>query len=1739
MKKRIFSIFTALALLFSTLPVNALAVGNSGAGGLCEHPPSHTAECGYAEGAEGTPCNHEHSEDCYALVEKCIHEHTDECYPEESVSGNTATPGNAEAQEPTECAHECSEDTGCIKEKLDCQHEHDDECGYAPATEGTPCTFVCDICGAESTEPEGTTEPEDAKCICESLCTGENVNADCPVCGVEDADLTLCKGAEPETATLSNAMQLSAGDVQKLIDELPTADELAAMSSKEQQAVYDKLQAAYNAYEALTDEQKAEVTGAEIFESLFAVFNSLISPLADEKTHNINDDGPIEIDDSCAPDCVHIITGNGQRTTNTIKVTGGTHNITIENVNISGHPAFSIESDAEVNLTLVGTNTLTSGDCCAGLQVPKGATLTIEKASSGSLTAAGGYYGAGIGGSTGKAGGHIIINGGNIIAKSGPEGGAGIGGGRSSKGGTIEINGGTVTAIGNNSFFVTADIGDGHNSSEGEQAESIFSTNGGSAVIFAKGSSIITDLSGKDDGRWNGVIFQGKDGKVYASGPDKTITIDTSFEIPAGYKLEIPEGVTLVVPDGIILTNNGEIKIENGGALVGDGTIDNKRKIINDGAISGSGTLKDNGGTIEGSGTITITNNEYVKESVVEIGVSPSTANYGETVKITARVSQAQTNSISRAAANQVEFFVGADGSKKSLGTATVNNNGAAELEITLSDGTWSKGFVIGENTITAKYGGGALLKPNNTGTATLTVSCGHTQNTNTTNDCTKSVQCSICQAEISAVQTGHTYGKWNEQDSSNHSRACTNQTITGGTCTQTETKPHSGKATCDKAQICEDCGYQMAGALGHTWGTVQYAWSDDHTSCKATRTCQNDGTHKEEADADVTSSQTKAPSCTDKGERTYTATFTSATWAAKQEKTVADVDALGHSWQSPVWSWTDYSSAKATFTCQTNTSHTHEETVKTSSETTAATCTVDGQTVHTATVTLDGQEYSDKKTETLKAPGHKYGAPDYKWSEDNKTCTATHICQTNETHIEAVTVNTSVNQIKAPTCEDPGKAIYTAAFTESWTSTQTKNADVPAIGHTWDSSDKCAVCGAETPNVTYSVAVSAPAGGSASGGGSYTKGSSVTVKADAVGGYHFVKWTEGGISVSTSSSYTFILDKDRTLVAVFEKNDDPTPPATKYNVTVSGSYSATNGAGSYEANETVTIDAGSHRGYSFNGWTVSDGVTLADANSSRTTFTMPGKDVAVTANWKYTGDGSSGGNTGGGNTGGDSGSGSGGSTIIDRPTEKHPDIPTTSETKPVKPDKDGNVTIGGDSIQDAINKATTDANKKGNKDKGIAVTVPVNNAADAGSLTITIPAGTLDKLVAAKVRRFDITTNGLPCFSFTLDTLEMLDKQSLGGDLILRLTKTTVTSKQAKEDIGTRPAYDIALVFIKDGKETPFTDWQGKTVSVKLPYTPARHEQAGNLYAVYVDANGKVEWLTKSSYNADQKAVIFEASHFSVYGVGYKNPAPVFTDITGHWAADNIIFVASRGLLAGTGNNQFSPNTGMTRGMFVTALGRLAGIDPESYKTRTFTDVKADAYYAPYVNWAAEKGIVSGTSATTFSPDINITREQMAVIMANYAKKMGYDLPVAHEAVTFADNAQISSWAAKEVKAMQQAGIMAGKGSNRFDPKGTATRAEVATVLRRFVEIVIDPQTAQGWVQDHSGSWQYMKDGKAVTGWLYDDKKWYWLDKNGRMFASGWKQISGKWYYFYSDGSMAVNTTIDGYTIGPDGARK
>ena len=127
LKKRILALLAAGAMICSALPVNVLAeeLPEQNTGGLCEHHQQHTAACGYTEGVAGTPCTHEHSEDCYILTTNCVHEHTQECYPAES---NEEEP--TESAQPTACTHECSEESGCITKELDCKHEHDSDCGY-------------------------------------------------------------------------------------------------------------------------------------------------------------------------------------------------------------------------------------------------------------------------------------------------------------------------------------------------------------------------------------------------------------------------------------------------------------------------------------------------------------------------------------------------------------------------------------------------------------------------------------------------------------------------------------------------------------------------------------------------------------------------------------------------------------------------------------------------------------------------------------------------------------------------------------------------------------------------------------------------------------------------------------------------------------------------------------------------------------------------------------------------------------------------------------------------------------------------------------------------------------------------------------------------------------------------------------------------------------------------------------------------------------------------------------------------------------------------------------------------------------------------------------------------------------------------------------------------------------------------------------------------------------------------
>lgn len=174
------------------------------------------------------------------------------------------------------------------------------------------------------------------------------------------------------------------------------------------------------------------------------------------------------------------------------------------------------------------------------------------------------------------------------------------------------------------------------------------------------------------------------------------------------------------------------------------------------------------------------------------------------------------------------------------------------------------------------------------------------------------------------------------------------------------------------------------------------------------------------------------------------------------------------------------------------------------------------------------------------------------------------------------------------------------------------------------------------------------------------------------------------------------------------------------------------------------------------------------------------------------------------------------------------------------------------------------------------------------------------------------------------------------------------------------------------------------------------------------------------------------------------------FNDISGHWAEEYINKVAKAGLLMGVSDDKFAPETAVTRGMFVTVLGRLAGVT-KANGTNHFNDVVEDAYYTPFVIWANGEGIVSGISNDLFAPNANITREQMAVILNKFATSQGIELKKINRA-NFTDSDAISDWAKDSVDALSQAGIINGRTNGSFDPKGTATRAEIASMLVNFL---------------------------------------------------------------------------------------
>lgn len=273
--------------------------------------------------------------------------------------------------------------------------------------------------------------------------------------------------------------------------------------------------------------------------------------------------------------------------------------------------------------------------------------------------------------------------------------------------------------------------------------------------------------------------------------------------------------------------------------------------------------------------------------------------------------------------------------------------------------------------------------------------------------------------------------------------------------------------------------------------------------------------------------------------------------------------------------------------------------------------------------------------------------------------------------------------------------------------------------------------------------------------------------------------------------------------------------------------------------------------------------------------------------------------------------------------------------------------------------------------------------------------------------------------------------------------------SATAQKLIGTRPVYDFSATV--DGKAV--TAFGSGTVTVKIPYVLGANEDPNAIVVYYIDGSGNLKPILSKYENG---IVTFITNHFSTYAVAYNRVS--FLDVIGtDWFAGSVNFLASKNIIKGKGSNLFAPLAHITRGEIVSLLASLAGADLSKFTQSTFNDVKDGDWYMPAIQWAYSLGLVKGMGENNFAPKAPISRQDLAVILSNYAKLVAnFELPKTNTPSTFADQNTIATYASPAVFAMQRAGFISGKPGNLFDAKGQATRAEVAKIIEAMIKAMV-----------------------------------------------------------------------------------
>lgn len=353
-------------------------------------------------------------------------------------------------------------------------------------------------------------------------------------------------------------------------------------------------------------------------------------------------------------------------------------------------------------------------------------------------------------------------------------------------------------------------------------------------------------------------------------------------------------------------------------------------------------------------------------------------------------------------------------------------------------------------------------------------------------------------------------------------------------------------------------------------------------------------------------------------------------------------------------------------------------------------------------------------------------------------------------------------------------------------------------------------------------------------------------------------------------------------------------------------------------------------------------------------------------------------------------------------------------------------------SLQDAVNAVENNGTIEivgGNKDYTATISGSANK-------TFTVK-NTLDSDITVKVNNDSKTVgknNGTQSFTYT--------KPSSGG--------SSGGSSSGKT------TYKVTTSAVNNGgvNASPSSAEKGATITITL--SPDKGYKLDKL--TVTDGSGKTVSTVKKSDTV--YTFTMPASAVKV-GVSYvkatETPSETkFNDVSANdWFASAVDYVTGKGMMNGTADNTFSPKANTTRGMVVTVLYRLE--NQPSTSAASFTDVASGAYYANAVAWANANGIVSGYGSGKFGPNDKVTREQLAAILYRYAQYKKYDVSVGEDTniLSYNDAQSISSYAIPAIQWACGAGVVTGKSGSKLDPKGNATRAEVAAMLMRFCENV------------------------------------------------------------------------------------